>query len=82
MGSMYHQIGLKSTNGQAEIITERETYGITIVSTKWRLQRGATLDLSSLGLTAATVQKSRPKMKPVLHFKSNQNLLGVVGNKV
>ena len=44
---LYHQIRMKSTNGQAKIITERETNDITIGPRPCRVQRGAPLDHSS-----------------------------------
>ena len=44
--------------------THRACNGITIISRLCRVQRDAPLDHSSLGLSTATMRKSRSKMKP------------------
>ena len=58
---MFYKKGFKLSG-----IARCATGGTTVVSRPCRVQRGAPLDCSSLGLT---VQKSRPKIKPDLNLR-------------
>ena len=48
--------------------TQSACIGISIISKPCRVQRDAPLDRSSVGLSAATMRKSRPIMKPGPNF--------------